>query len=101
MRLDRASHAALRVLTSNGASVAEAVRAAITEAAERFPEPPIHDERDLTYDEWIAAQVAAAPPPTDYQIYAITVAFVDQQDTWLSEEQWAAARDGSQDERAA
>lgn len=57
--LDRASRAALRVLTSDGTSVTDAVRAAITEAAERFPEPPMHEEGhsmgDLTYAEWIAA----------------------------------------------
>lgn len=34
--LDRASHAALRVLTADGTSVDDAVRAAITEAGERI-----------------------------------------------------------------
>lgn len=102
VRLDRVSLAALRVLTSDGTSVADAVRAAITEAGERYPEPPVPDEglpmEGLTYAEWITAQVDAAPPPSEYTVYAMRAAFVDRRDTWLSEEQWQASRDGSKDD---
>lgn len=99
--LDRASHAALRVLTADGTSVDDAVRAAITEAGERFPEPPVHEGLPMenpAYEEWIAAQVAAAPPPSEYTLYVVNAAFAERRETWLSKEQWLTDRDGEQDE---
>lgn len=99
--LDRASRAALQVLTADETSITDAVRAAITEAAERYPEPPAYDDQQLTEHatnaEWVAAQVAAAPPWTDYQVHVLRAAFFDKQSTWLSEEQWRRAHDAARD----
>ena len=87
--LDALSSAALRVLTSNGTSVADAIRAAVIEAAERYPEPPAHDSSDRrsgeTYAEWIARQVAAAPPFSDHQVRVLTAAFTHGRHTRPSE----------------
>lgn len=88
--LDALSSAALQVLTSDGTSVADAVRAAIVEAAERYPESPVHDSSDRrsgeTYREWIARQVAAAPPFSDHQVRVLTAAFTQGRRARPSEE---------------
>jgi hypothetical protein len=95
--LDAISSAALRVLTSNGTSVDDAVRAAVIEAAERYPEPPAHDRSDRrrgeTYAEWIARQVAAAPPFSDHQVRVLTAAFVQGRNSSSTEHQVEADED--------
>lgn len=78
--LDALSSAALRALTSDGTSVTDAVRAALTEAATRYPEPPMYDSRDKRDDEnyshWIARQVSTAPRYTEEQVRVLRAAFI-------------------------
>lgn len=96
IQLDRLSQAALNALRSGGTSETDAVRAAITDAAERLPTPAL-DKRptliaDAVYAERLAALAASAPPLTEYQRYVLTAALVDGDPEWLSEEQWLAMR---------
>ncbi len=96
VRLDQVSAAALHVLISDGTSVTVAVRAAITDAAERYPEPDEaarqqpHDGE--TVSEWLARNITAAPPLGDYQRYVLIAAFIEKRKTWLSEAEWLARR---------
>lgn len=96
IQLDRLSQAALNVLRSGGTSETDAVRAAITDAAERLPTPALRKHptliADAEYAERLAALAASAPPLTDYQRYVLTAALVDGDSAWLSEEQWLAMR---------
>lgn len=96
VQLDRLSGAALNVLRSGGTSDADAVRAAITDAAERLPTPALHKRptliADAMYAERLAVLAASAPPLTEYQRYVLTAALVDGDSAWLSEEQWLAMR---------
>lgn len=96
VQLDRLSGAALNVLRSGGTSETDAVRAAITDAAERLPTPALHKRptliADAEYAERLAALAASAPPLTEYQRYVLTAALVDGDSAWLSEEQWLAMR---------
>lgn len=65
VQLDRLSGAALNVLRSDGTSETDAVRAAITDAAERVPTPALHKRptliADAVYAERLAALAASAP----------------------------------------
>lgn len=96
VQLDRLSRAALNVLRSDGTSDTDAVRAAITDAAERLPTPALHKRStliaDAVYAKRLAALAASAPPLTEYQRYVLTAALVDGVSAWLSEEQWLAMR---------
>ena len=96
VQLDRLSGAALNVLRSGGTSDTDAVRAAITDAAERLPTPALRKHptliADAEYAERLAALAASAPPLTEYQRYVLTAALVDGDAAWLSEEQWLAMR---------
>lgn len=96
VQLDRLSGAALNVLRSDGTSETDAVRAAITDAAERVPTPALHKRptliADAVYAERLAALAASAPPLTEYQRYVLTAALVNGDSAWLSEEQWLAMR---------
>ncbi|PMC02367.1 hypothetical protein CJ226_15535 [Microbacterium sp. UMB0228] len=103
VQLDRVSRAALNVLIADGISIPDAVRRALVEAAERYPEPDESDDHDAGTAglvNWIASQVADAPPLTDFQTYVLHAAFVERRSRWLSEKEWAASRD-STDNRSA
>lgn len=92
--LDRLTRAALAVLTANGTDAAQAVRTAVIDAAERYPEPTSSNTAERgtqgSLEDQIAASVAAAPPLTDYQAYVVKAAFVERRSSWLSESQWRA-----------
>jgi hypothetical protein len=96
VRLDRISQAALDVLRSDGTSDTHAVRAAITDAAERLSNPSLHEQplpiADAAYADRLTALLASAPPLTGYQRYVLTAAFTDKLDGWLREDQWIAMR---------
>lgn len=81
VHLDRVSRAALNVLIADGTSIPDAVRRALVEAAERYPEPDASDDNDASAAglvNWIASQVADAPPLTDYQVFVLHAAFVER-----------------------
>lgn len=94
VHLDPVSQAALRVLTADGTSVNDAVCRAITEAAEgRAVLLTSHTSQVVRYTDretYLAAQVAAAPPLTEYQRYVLTALLVEGRRVWLSEAQWLA-----------
>lgn len=96
VQLDRLSQAALDVLRAGGTSDTDAVRAAITDLAERLPDPPLHARSgqiaNVRYAERLATLATSAPPLTEYQRYVLTAAFIDGDTTWLGEEQWLALR---------
>jgi hypothetical protein len=96
VQLDRLSQAALDVLRSDGTNTTDAVRDAITDAAERIPEPPSHTRHprtvDLLYAEQLELLATAAPPLTNYQRYVLAAAFTEEHSTWLSEAQWLATQ---------
>lgn len=96
VQLDRLSQAALDVLRSDGTSETNAVRTAITDAAERLSNPPLYERpvpiADAAYADRLAALLADAPPLTGYQRYVLTAAFTDRLDGWLREDQWIAMR---------
>lgn len=94
LRLDRVTRAALRVLTSDSTTTEDAVRAAVTYAAERYPArptPPLLTDQEV--EAWVTHQVVAAPPLTEYQTYMLTTVFKEGSEVWLTEEHWSTLRE--------
>lgn len=94
--LDRLASAALEVLIADGTNIPDAVGAAIVDAADKHPEPPGLDA-STDVSEWAARELRVQRKAfrnfSDYQVYVIASAFVEQRDTWLSHGQWLLRRD--------
>lgn len=97
VELNRVSRAALSVLTADGASITDAVRRALVDAAERAPEPS--DASAPAFGGNLAAlittHVDSAPPLSPYQRYVLHTVFVEHRQVWLPEAEWEAQQQAS------
>lgn len=85
VHLDPPTRFALGELTSDGRSVDDAVRAAIIEAGARHAEERRAAEhpgrksatKSESLEDWVARQVATAPPLSACQVYVLRAAFLE------------------------